>query len=167
MIRRVSALFALAVAAASLTACTPTIHLEPADAANDPACAEVSVRLPDAIGDNKRVWTDAQATGAWGDPSIIIFRCGLDAPAASTLQCVSFNGVDWLVDDSERPRLRMTTFGRTPAAQAYVDTSKISGDQVLSALGSAAGTLPTNGAKCTSVSEATPDESDAPETATE
>jgi hypothetical protein len=79
---------------------------------------------------------------------------------------VSFGGVDWLVDDEDYPRLRMTTFGRTPAAQAYVDTSKISGDQALDALKLAVGTLPVTGA-CTTVSEAAPDSDDAPETATE
>lgn len=166
MIRRVCALFALVVAAATLTACTPTVHMEPAADANDPLCAEVSVRLPKTIGGLERVWTDAQATGAWGEPSSVLFRCGLESPAASTLQCVSFGGVDWLVDDEEYPMLRMTTFGRTPAAQAYVDTTKISGDQALDALKLAVGTLPITGS-CTSVSEATPEGDDAPQTATE
>lgn len=166
MIRRVSALSALVVALAALTACTPTVHMEPAADANDPLCAEVSVRLPKTIGGLDRVWTDAQATAAWGEPSTVLFRCGLESPAASTLQCVSFGGVDWLVDDEDYPRLRMTTFGRTPAAQAYVDTSKISGDQALDALKLAVGTLPVTGA-CTTVSEAAPDSDDAPETATE
>ncbi|GGO59568.1 hypothetical protein GCM10010910_02840 [Microbacterium nanhaiense] len=163
---RVSALLALVVAAAALTACTPTVHMEPAAEANDPLCAEVSVRLPERIGDLDRVWTDAQATAAWGDPSAVLFRCGLESPAASTLQCVSFGGVDWLVDDEDYPSLRMTTFGRTPAAQAYVDTSKISGDQALEALKLAVGTLPVTG-QCTTVTEATGDGEDAPETATE
>jgi hypothetical protein len=140
--------------------------MEPAADANDPLCAEVSVRLPKTIGGLDRVWTDAQATAAWGEPSTVLFRCGLESPAASTLQCVSFGGVDWLVDDEDYPRLRMTTFGRTPAAQAYVDTSKISGDQALDALKLAVGTLPVTGA-CTTVSEAAPDSDDAPETATE
>ena len=58
----VAALCALLV----LTSCAPTIHLEPAANANDPLCAEVTVRLPDSIGDQARVWTDAQATAAWG-----------------------------------------------------------------------------------------------------
>jgi hypothetical protein len=166
VIRRVSALSALVVALAALTACTPTVHMEPAADANDPLCAEVSVRLPKTIGGLDRVWTDAQATAAWGEPSTVLFRCGLESPAASTLQCVSFGGVDWLVDDEDYPRLRMTTFGRTPAAQAYVDTSTISGDQALDALKLAVGTLPVTGA-CTTVSEAAPDSDDAPETATE
>jgi len=166
VIRRLSALLALAAAAAVLTACTPTVHLEPAADANDPLCAEVSVRLPQTIAGLDRVWTDAQATGAWGDPTTMLFRCGLESPAASALQCVSFGGVDWLVDDTDRPWLRMTTFGRTPAAQVYVDTTKVSGDAALDALKLPVGTLPETG-KCTTVSEATPEGDDAPETATE
>ena len=39
------------VLVAALSGCSTTIHLEPADDANDPACAEVSVLLPDAVGD--------------------------------------------------------------------------------------------------------------------
>ncbi|MGO1266988.1 MAG: DUF3515 family protein, partial [Microbacterium gubbeenense] len=101
MIRRLSALGALALIAVA-AGCTPTVHLETAPNANDPLCADVSVRLPQTIGDNDRVWTDAQSTAAWGDPSVVLFTCGLEPPAPSTLQCVSFGGVDWLVDDAER-----------------------------------------------------------------
>ena len=164
MIRKVSAVLGLVAAAAALTACTPTVHVEPAADANDPLCAEVSVRLPKVIGELDRVWTDAQATAAWGDPTTVIFSCGFETPTASTLQCVTFDGVDWLVDDADYPKLRLTTFGRTPAAQAYVDTTQISGDAVLEALSLPASRLPQS-RKCTSVSGATP-ESDAPETGT-
>ncbi|MGO1307480.1 MAG: DUF3515 family protein, partial [Microbacterium gubbeenense] len=89
MIRRLSALGALALIAVA-AGCTPTVHLETAPSANDPLCADVSVRLPQTIGDNDRVWTDAQSTAAWGDPSVVLFTCGLEPPAPSTLQCVSF-----------------------------------------------------------------------------
>ena len=165
MIRKVSAVLGLVAAAAALTACTPTVHLEPAADANDPLCAEVSVRLPDVVGELDRIWTDAQATAAWGESSEVLFRCGIKSPTASTLQCVTFDGVDWLVDDTDYPRLRLTTFGRQPAAEASVDTTQISGDAALEALSIATSQLPQT-RKCTSVSEATP-EDDAPETAAE
>ena len=137
MIRRLFALAALGVALVA-AGCTPTVHLEPAPHANDPRCA---VRVPDAIASFDRVWTDAQSTAAWGDPSAVLFTCGLEPPAPSTLQCVSIGGVDWIVDDSEFPNLRLTTYGRTPAAQAYVDTEAVSSNDVLSSLSNAAAML--------------------------
>lgn len=159
-------MLAAAAAATALAGCTPTIHLDPQADANDPLCAEVSVRMPDAIADQSRVWTDAQATAAWGDDSgtNAIFSCGLEPPAPSTLQCVTFGGVDWVVDDTDFPNLRMTTYGRTPAAQMYVNTEIVTGDDALSAVSSAAQQLPQDG-RCTTVDEATqvPDE-DAPTT---
>lgn len=161
MIRRLSALGALALIVVA-AGCTPTVHLEPAPHANDPLCADVGVRLPQTIGDNDRVWTDAQSTAAWGDPSVVLFTCGLEPPAPSTLQCVSFGGVDWLVDDADRPNLRLTTYGRTPAAQVYVNTEKVSGDTALDAISLQVAALPQD-AECTSVEEADPDQA-APQT---
>jgi len=161
VIRRLSALGALALIAVA-TGCTPTVHMEPAPLANDPLCADVGVRLPQTIGQNDRVWTDAQATAAWGDPSVVLYTCGLEPPAPSTLQCVSFSGVDWLVDDADYPNLRLTTYGRTPAVQVYVDTEQISGDAALDAISLQVAELPQN-AQCTTVDEADP-EQDAPQT---
>lgn len=160
--KRLFALGTLAVALVA-TGCTSTVHLEPAKDANDPLCADVAVRVPDAIGDVDRVWTDAQATAAWGDPSVVLLRCGLEPPAPSTLQCVSIGGVDWIVDDSEFPNLRMTTYGRTPAAQVYVDTEQVSSNDVLGSLSNAVGLLPEN-AQCTTVDEAELIDEDAPQT---
>ncbi|GGD37081.1 hypothetical protein GCM10010915_17340 [Microbacterium faecale] len=162
MIRR---LLALAAAGVALVAagCTPTVHLEPAAHANDPRCADVTVRVPDAIADFDRVWTDAQATAAWGDPSAVLFTCGLEPPGPSTLQCVSIGGVDWIVDDSDFPNLRLTTYGRTPAAQAYVDTEAVSSNDVLSSLSNAVATLPEN-TRCTTVEDAEMIDEDVPQT---
>ena len=162
MIRRLFALAALGVALVA-AGCTPTVHLEPAPHANDPRCADVSVRVPDAIASFDRVWTDAQSTAAWGDPSAVLFTCGLEPPAPSTLQCVSIGGVDWIVDDSEFPNLRLTTYGRTPAAQVYVDTEAVSSNDVLSSLSNAAAMLTQDG-RCTTYDEAEVVDEDAPQT---
>ncbi|HAQ60217.1 MAG TPA: DUF3515 domain-containing protein, partial [Microbacterium sp.] len=68
--RRPSALSAaVLVAAAGLSGCTSAVSMQPARDANDPLCAEVSVRLPASIDNQERRQTDAQATGAWGDPA--------------------------------------------------------------------------------------------------
>lgn len=149
--RRLAAVLPLAGALA-VSACATTVHLEAEPYANDPSCAAAAVRLPDALGDLPRRWTDAQATAAWGDPTVI-FACGLEPPAPTTLQCVSISGVDWIVDDSAFPHLRMTTYGRTPAAQVYVDTERVSSNDVLSAVGAAASQLEQTG-ECVAPDEA-------------
>jgi hypothetical protein len=123
--------------AASLSACSATVSLEAAVDANNPACAEVSVRLPDAVADQQKRATDAQATGAWGNPSSVILRCGLPPVEVSTLPCVTASGVDWLVDDSKKPSYRFITFGRKPATEVIVDSRKVAGVTALSDLSAA------------------------------
>ncbi|WOF21622.1 DUF3515 family protein [Microbacterium betulae] len=146
-----------------LTGCATTVHLEPADNANDPLCAEVSVRLPDSVAGLDRRWTDAQATGAWGDPTTVILSCGFEAPAPTTQQCVSIDGVDWIVDETDYPDLRMTTYGREPAVQVYVVTTDVTADAALSALAGAVTQLPKT-AECTDPDTAAPEDEDAPTT---
>ncbi|MFM6980227.1 MAG: DUF3515 family protein [Micrococcales bacterium] len=60
-----------------LTGCTAAVSLEPAADANNPACAEVIVRLPDTVADFEKRATNAQSTAAWGTPAAVILRCGL------------------------------------------------------------------------------------------
>ncbi|HEY7797030.1 MAG TPA: DUF3515 family protein [Microbacteriaceae bacterium] len=117
-----------------LTACAPLVSLEAAEDANDPACAEISVRVPDEIGPHQRKYTNAQATAAWGDPTAIIYRCGLEPVEASVLPCVTAGGVDWLVDDSQAPSFRFITFGRSPATEVIVDSEEASGITTLEEL---------------------------------
>ena len=132
MLRRPAALLG-ALALLALTGCAGTIHLAPAPNANDPLCAEVTVRLPAAIADQDRRWTDAQATGAYGDPTSVLIACGVAVPGpTSELQCITLEGIDWLVDDSQAPGMRMTTYGRDPAVQVFVDTERVSANQALS-----------------------------------
>jgi hypothetical protein len=81
--------------------------------------------------------TDAQATGAWGNPTAVILRCGLEPVEVSTLPCVTASGVDWLVDESAKPSYRFITFGRNPATEVIVDSNKVAGVSVLDELSSA------------------------------
>lgn len=149
----------------ALVGCTPTVSMEPAKHANDPLCAEVMVRLPKAVGNLDRVWTDAQATGAWGTPVAVALTCGFDAPAPTAeLQCVTLEGVDWLVDAEDTPNLRMTSYGRQPAVQIYVNTSPetggISSNEALRALAPMVRQIPaTSGCIAPDVA---PDENSAP-----
>ncbi len=107
--RRLAVLAGAVSLAAMLAGCSTTVHLEPAADANNPACANVSVLLPETVGGFDRVWTDAQATGAWGDPTVVL-RCGVEPPAPSALVCTTLGGVDWLVLEQEEERQRLVTF---------------------------------------------------------
>lgn len=141
-----------------LAGCSSTVSLQPAAYANDPACADVIVRLPDSVDGQERRWTDAQATGAWGDPSAVLLTCGLEPPGPSELRCITVGGVDWLVDESESPHYRLTTYGRSPAVQLYVDNEVVSPNDVLDTLSRAVSQLPSS-AECTAP-EAPIDEQD-------
>lgn len=131
MLRRLAPLAGVLVLLA-LSGCSSTVALKPAPDANNPICAEVTVRLPDAIDGFDRRWTDAQATGAYGDPTTVIVACGVAVPGPTAeLQCSTLEGIDWLVDASEAPWMRMTTYGRDPAIQVFVNTKKAGANAVL------------------------------------
>ena len=125
-----------------LSGCAATVNIEAAEDANNPACAEVSVRYPDQIGDLAQRWTNAQATTAYGEPAAILVRCGLDPVFVSTLPCVTASSVDWLVDDSSAPNFRFISFGRTPAVEVIVDSEIASGVSALDGLAQAVSKLP-------------------------
>jgi Protein of unknown function (DUF3515) len=135
--RTALALLAGIALAGALSACTATVSLEAAADSNNPACAEVSVRLPDQVAELTKRATDAQATGAWGNPTAVLLRCGLPPVEVSELPCVTANGVDWLVDESAKPSYRFITFGRNPATEVIVDSTKAAGVTALSDLSSA------------------------------
>ncbi|HWL03065.1 MAG TPA: DUF3515 family protein [Microbacteriaceae bacterium] len=134
--------------AVPLASCAQIVALEPAADAASPACAAVSVRLPSAIGDLPGRETNAQATGAWGEPTSVILHCGVPAPPpTSELLCVTPPGgaVDWLMDDSDAPTYVFTSYGRTPAVSVAVDNTVVSGVNVLDALDVAVSQLPQDG----------------------
>lgn len=157
---------ALAVVAAGLLAgCAPTVALHPApEHADDPHCADVEVRLPSRLdsGDGEELQrrdTDAQSTAAWGDPTSVIYSCGVAVPGATTLPCVQLGAVYWLRQkDGARKVWVFTTFGRDPAVQLTIST-KLSPGVVLDQLGSRIAHLPENGRVCTSTGDTVTGES--------
>jgi hypothetical protein len=132
----------------ALTGCSQTVVVEPAIDSNNPNCAEVMVRLPDEIGEHAERYTSAQATKAWGDPSAVIFRCGLEPALTSPLPCVTAGDVDWLVDDSQAPNFRFISFGRAPAVEVIVDSEAASGITALEAIAPAVSAIEAT-ARCT------------------
>lgn len=135
--RHLAPAVAATLAAIMLTGCAPIINLEPAELANDPACAEIIVRLPDTVGGLTKRSTNAQATGAWGDPTSVILRCGLVPVEISALTCVTASDIDWLVDDAEAPSYRFISYGRSPATEVIVDSTQVAGVTALDELSGA------------------------------
>jgi len=141
--RRLLPALLLAASALALAGCAPTVSLDPAADSNSPGCAEISVRLPDTVADKAERQTDAQATGAWGDPTAVILRCGVPPIGATTKPCVNVNGVDWvLMTDPAAKTIVYQTFGRTPATEVIIDhVSGVSDSSVLPEFASAVSTV--------------------------
>jgi hypothetical protein len=130
-----------AVSLALLTACAPTVVLDPAADANNPECAEIVVRLPDSLADQPKRTVNAQSTAAWGEPVAIILRCGLEPVEVSPLPCVSASDVDWLIDDTNAPSFRFISYARTPATEVIIDSTVVAGITVLEQLAGSVGVL--------------------------
>ncbi|WP_258802497.1 DUF3515 domain-containing protein [Pseudarthrobacter sp. NS4] len=124
-----------------LAACSPPVDVTAARDAANPACAPMMVALPDAIGDARLRKTNSQATAAWGDPSLVILRCGVNVPGPTTDRCVTVNGIDWVIKEGD-PVWTLTTYGREPATEILMDPNKISSATVLADLAVAAGKVP-------------------------
>src|SRR5664279_2771923 len=91
---------------AILAGCAAIVPLEPADDAANVACADVIVHLPDTVAGLDQRETNAQSTGAWGEPAGVLLRCGVAVPdPTAALACVTAptDGIDWLRDDSDAP----------------------------------------------------------------
>lgn len=144
-----------AVAALVLAGCTSSVSLEAAPNANDPDCANITVRLPDTIDTLAALQTDAQATGAWGDPVAVILRCGVEVPGPSTLPCIEIpgTGIQWLRDETETGNFVFTTYGRDPAVSVAVDAEIVGPGVALDELANAVSFTPSNGRSCQSLDD--------------
>ena len=156
-IRTLVATVSALAAALSLAGCSQVVPVEAAPHAADPDCAAVVVRLPDVIGAGTDAElstreTDAQGTGAWGSPAGVVLRCGATPPGPTTQRCVSVDGVDWIIDESDAPRYLFTTYGRTPAVEVLVDNDVISGTTAITDLSAAVAAIPADDA-CTSIDD--------------
>lgn len=126
--------------------------MKPAANSNDPACAQVTVRLPQTVAGLDRRFTNAQATGAWGKDAEVQLVCGIEAGGPTTDQCVTVNDVDWVIDESQAPIYRFEAYGREPGLVVFVDGEKISGTDVVLDLGAVARQLPQT-RQCTALSD--------------
>ncbi len=136
-------LAAAALVLAVATGCAATVPLKPADAATDPECAAVNARLPETVAGLESRETNAQGTGAWGEPAQVLLYCGVAVPdPTSTLACITVEGIDWLRDPANDPKFSFTSYGRDPAVTVIIDGGKVSGGPVLGDLASAVGIVP-------------------------
>lgn len=142
MYRGIAAIIATGSLAFGLSACATTAPMEPAEGANDPACASVTVRLPDTVADLEKRTTNAQSTGAWGDPVGVELRCGTPTSGPTTDLCVTVNEVDWIIDESEAPLYRFEAYGREPGLEVFVNSEIASGTLAVTDLAGVAKTLP-------------------------
>lgn len=126
--------------------------MDPAHDANNPACAEVIVRLPNTVDNLDRRYTNAQATGAWGNPASVLLYCGTEPSGPTTDTCVSVDGVDWIIDESRAPLFRFEAYGRSPGLEVVVDSETATGSNVIAELSAAASFLPQD-RKCTNLSD--------------
>lgn len=127
--------------------------MDAAQDANDPACADVIVRLPQTLDTLERRETNAQATGAWGDPASVLLYCGIEPSGPTTLSCVNVKGVDWIMDDSRAPMYRFEAYGRSPGLEVILNgDDKVSSTNVLAELSPSVSQLPQE-RECTSISE--------------
>ena len=112
--------------------CAPTIAVDAAPDAANPACAPVMLALPDTIaGDLEKAKTTSQATAAWGTGgAAVTLRCGVEppGPSADCQQVESAKGtVDWIVQAGDDGTWRFTTYGRDPAVEVTVPPSITAG----------------------------------------
>ncbi|SDN93677.1 Protein of unknown function [Cryobacterium flavum] len=129
-----------------LAGCAAAVPLTPAADATNVACADVIVHLPSTVADERSRETNAQGTGAWGDPAAVLLHCGVPVPAPTTLPCLNINGIDWIEDDSDAPTYRYTTYGRDPAIEVVIDSEAVSGSTALVDVANAVGYVPAAGA---------------------
>lgn len=118
------------------------VAMQPAVDANDPLCAEVIIRLPEEVAENKRRPTNAQSTGAWGSPTAVELVCGITPSGPTTDRCVSVNGIDWVIDPTNKPVYRFEAYGRNPGLEVYVNSELVSGTDVIMDLTAAVSQLP-------------------------
>ncbi|HEY8296271.1 MAG TPA: DUF3515 domain-containing protein [Micrococcaceae bacterium] len=137
-----AAVLLAAAAVVALSGCAPAVDVAAAKDSTNPACAPTMVALPDSLAGTAQLReTTSQATAAWGDPSLVILRCGVNPPGPTTDRCVGVNGVDWVIKEG-KPTWTLTTFGRTPAVELVLDPNKIASSTVLAELSSAVGRIP-------------------------
>jgi hypothetical protein len=141
-------LLVLGVAGGLLSACSRGVEATVPAQADAPACVAAAAQWPATVSGQQRVETsaDTDAVAAWGEPAVIA-RCGLTALAPTTDECLTVDGVDWVVRQLS-DGAAFTTFGRDPAIEVLVPRAYAPEPLLLPAFADAARALPANGRTC-------------------
>lgn len=125
-----------------LTGCAGTVRVEPAAEGASPACRDVVDRLPGSLSDQPRRGAEGAGVAAWGDPAIVL-RCGTEPLGPTTRECVTVDGVDWVVlAQGQDGAAVFATYGRVPGVEVEVPGAYAPAPGVLPALGPAVSELP-------------------------
>ena len=129
-----------------LSACSRAPEVALAPQASTPVCA--SARWPGDVSGHTRVTTqpDDGSVAAWGDPALIA-RCGLDPLGPTTDDCVTVDGVDWVVRPLSDGSVA-TTYGRDPAIEVLAPGAYGAVPLLLPAFTDVAKSLPATGRHC-------------------
>jgi hypothetical protein len=132
------------IAVVVLSGCAATVAMSPASDATSARCASVIVLLPDTVSTLAQRQTNAQGTGAWGEPADILLRCGVPVPDPNSLPCVTVDGIDWLRKADAKEVFVFTTYGRDPAVAVTINSKdvKADGNQALNDLATAVAAIP-------------------------
>jgi hypothetical protein len=134
------------VAVLGLAGCSRPTEVALAPQASAPVCRDAP--WPATVSGHARVDTSPAdpSVAAWGDPALIA-RCGLDSPAPTTDECVTVDGVDWVVRRLSDGTMA-TTYGRDPAVEVLAPADYGPVPLLLPAFGPLARTLPATGRHC-------------------
>ncbi|WP_016998321.1 DUF3515 domain-containing protein [Kocuria atrinae] len=151
---RRAALATMALGGLLLAGCGSPVSVDGAPHNTDPACASAMLAMPETMGDLDQRATTSQGTTAYGDPSGVIVRCGVEPPAPTTDPCTNVNGVDWLISEVEGQdnQWRAVSYGRSPAVEMLFDTSRVPSSTAIVEAGSAVAQIPQE-STCLSVSD--------------
>jgi hypothetical protein len=109
----------LAVLAGCGSSGSPAV--QPAPDAAQPACAQLTGRLPDRVLNQARNQLAVTGAATWGDPAIVL-RCGVPPTGPTSDPCLEADGLDWVFTETKN-QFRFVTFGRTPAVEVQIPST--------------------------------------------
>lgn len=88
--------------------------------------------LPEEIGEYAKRPTTSQGTAAWGDPSAVVLRCGVEPIGPTEHPCVAPSDVDWVWIEQD-DHVQLISFGREPTVEVLLDAEQLSEDTTMNA----------------------------------
>ena len=86
----------------SVSACSSSLDVEPAEGSESQFCTELGTTVPVSLGGGllRNTNPNSPGTKAWGDPAIVL-RCGVAIPKAysAASQLLTVNKVDWFPEE--------------------------------------------------------------------